>query len=494
VEMLAFEAAMLAFAMAGNFILLFIAWEFLSLMSYLLIGFWHYKERATSAARKTITIVLIGDVCLLASIIILQSAFGTLTFSDIISQLNSVQVPGVVGILLVIAIATKSAQFPFHEWLPDAMEGPTPVSAYLHSTTMVKAGVFAAIVLFPILQATNSMPLLFTLGTITALYGMFSAMQETHVKKVLAYSTMQEIGLMLAAVSVNALLAATYFFFAQSFYKALLFFSSGVVMKANEKENLNELSGIRRNRLVYVATLLGILALAGFVPFDGFFAGIGISSTFANDPFVYLLMSLISLGTSFYIFRWFLLQDKRASNPRIMLNYNSVPNSMTYGMVLLAIMTVVASAAFFLFPDILSGVEVISMSVNQAPGLMDAAIETVLVAVGAFVCYRIYKQPKAAANAKSKPAARIPERSYKFMHTGKTFNDVYSGVADIVYLFAGGALMFDAFLGDFFDWIGHITMKSGLVVRRLAAGGINSYITVFVIGLILVLIAAFVIK
>ena len=249
IEMLAFEAAMLAFAMAGNFILFFIAWEFLSLTSYLLIGFWHSRDRAIAAARKTITIILIGDVCLLASMVMLQSTFGTLTFSGIIGGLGSTAFPGAVGLLLVIAIATKSAQFPFHEWLPDAMEGPTPVSAYLHSSTMVKAGVFASIVLAPILYMGGAMPFLFAIGMLTALFGMFNAMREKHIKRVLAYSTVQELGLMFMAVSSNALLAAAYFFFAQSFYKALLFFSSGVVMKSNDdKEDLDELSGIKKEQ------------------------------------------------------------------------------------------------------------------------------------------------------------------------------------------------------------------------------------------------------
>jgi NADH-quinone oxidoreductase subunit L len=489
IELLAFEASMLAFAMAGNFILFFIAWEFLSLTSYLLIGFWHFKERANAAARKTVTIILIGDIALFASMVIIQCTFGTLAFSDLMAQAGSGQIPGIIGFLLVVAIATKSAQFPFQEWLPDAMEGPTPVSAYLHSSTMVKAGVFAAIILFPILQAASVTPILFAIGAMTALFGMFSAMQETHVKKVLAYSTVQEIGLMLSAVAVNALLAAVFFFFAQSFYKALLFFSSGVAIKTNDKEDLNELSGIRRNKIVYVTTLFGVLALAGFIPFGGFFANIGISSAFSDNAFVYLLMSLIGFGTSFYIFRWFFLQDKRAANPRIMLNYNAIPNSMTYGMVMLAGLSLAASAGFFLFPGIISNVGALTTGTILAPGLLDGAMETALVATGAFIGYRMYKQAKAGALK-----AQVPIRTgaYNFVYTANMFNDIYAGATSAVYTLAGGAAVFDALISDFFDWIGHVALKTGVIARMMATGGINAYVLIFVFGLLVILIAAFV--
>ena len=157
-ELIAFDAAMLAFAVSGNFILLFIAWELLSITSYLLIGFWHARERASRAARKAITVILIGDVCLLGSIAIFWGLFNTLSFAPIISSISTVdqvQLSEAVA-LLIIAVFTKSAQIPFPEWLTDAMEGPTPVSAFLHSTTMVKAGVFLVIILLPIFIVTRT--------------------------------------------------------------------------------------------------------------------------------------------------------------------------------------------------------------------------------------------------------------------------------------------------------------------------------------------------
>src|SRR5271157_4909707 len=206
-EMLAFEAAMLAFAMSGSFVLLFIAWEFLSVTSYLLIGFWNVREGANRAARKAVTMVLIGDLALIGAMAILLVTFGTLDFSGIAGAAQGVQVPLSAVALLIVAILAKSAQFPFHEWLPDAMEGPAPVSAFLHSSTMVKAGVFVSILLFPLFASSGTLPVLFYVGLVTVILSTLNAMRERKIKRVLAYSTVQELGLMLMAVGSGALLA-----------------------------------------------------------------------------------------------------------------------------------------------------------------------------------------------------------------------------------------------------------------------------------------------
>ncbi|HVA82835.1 MAG TPA: proton-conducting transporter membrane subunit, partial [Candidatus Aquilonibacter sp.] len=230
IEMLAFEAAMVTFSIAGNFLLLFIAWEFLSVTSYLLIGFWNYKESANSAARKTITIILLGDIALLAAIAIFFVTYSTLDFNTIIAQagIGGLSASVLAALTLVlIAIFTKSAQFPFQEWLSAAMEGPTPVSAFLHSSTMVKAGVFLLLVLFPLYSGTKLMPVIEIVGALTALIGIGNALVGTHIKRILAYSTVEELGLMLFAIGIGAYSAAVYFFFAQTFYKALLFFYAG---------------------------------------------------------------------------------------------------------------------------------------------------------------------------------------------------------------------------------------------------------------------------
>ena len=190
-EMCIFAAAMMLFAISASFITMFIAWEMLGITSYLLIGFWYWKEKPPAAARKAITIILTGDIMMLAAILTIGATLHSFEFSTLLALVSSPVVPvfAIVLILILFAAFTKSAQFPFHEWLPDAMEGPTPVSAFLHSSTMVKAGVFLIMVLYPIYAAAGLLPLILVFGLITTVLGVTNALAERHIKKILAYST-----------------------------------------------------------------------------------------------------------------------------------------------------------------------------------------------------------------------------------------------------------------------------------------------------------------
>ncbi len=481
-EMLAFEAAMLTFAMAGNFILFFIAWEFLSLTSYLLIGFWYSRDRAIRAARKTITMILIGDLALLGAIVIFQFTFGTLEFSTIISEISSGGLGAAsAAFLLLIAIMTKSAQFPFQEWLPDAMEGPTPVSAYLHSTTMVKAGVFAAIVLFPIFSAANYLGAILAVGMLTAILGMFNAMREKQVKRVLAYSTVQELGLMLVAVGGNAILAAVYFFVAQSFYKALLFFTAGVSMKATDKEDITKMSGLSKNKLIYFTALFGVLALAGFIPFDGFFANASLDSAFSTNLTVYVLLSLINFGTSFYIFRWFTMLSKKSDSERTALSYGLVGRGAVLGMVLLALATLAASAAFFILPGQLTSLGFANQT-SLSFGTFEAGVELGAVVIGSLAAYLIYKEKR-----KSKKPVETP-KIFDIVYSAGIMTIIYDHFAAFVETLADALAYFDLKLNEFFDAIGYLTVGAGKALRKLASGEINFYVGIFVVGLLLLVI------
>jgi NADH-quinone oxidoreductase subunit L len=464
IEMIAFTVAMASFAIAGNFILLFLAWEFLSITSYLLIGFWYRKRNASLAARKAVTIVFIGDISLLASIALFWNVYGTLTFS-------SINVAGGIAssaavLLLIIAIFTKSAQFPFNEWLPDAMEGPVPVSAYLHSATMVKAGVFAAMVLFPIFAHTHTLIYFLTIGMLTAVIATTNAMREKHIKRVLAYSTVQELALMLSAIGVGALGAALYFFFAQAFYKALLFFSSGVMMDANESENIDSIYGLKKNKLVFLSTLFGVLALAGFIPFDGFFSSVMISSSFSTNLFAYIIISLISIATSFFIFRWFFAVSKDTKNRNIIASYRIQPRSMLISIASLAVILLIASIVFFYF-----GKFGYRLSLN----LGEALIETVLVFIGFGISYAVYEKRKFSIKSNFLD---------KIVYNSVATNIFYNWFAEFIYKISEGIGIFDLYINDLFDWIGHIAVRLGDITRNLANGDISFYALIIVVSII----------
>jgi len=478
-EMLAFESAMLVFAMSGDFITLFIAWEFLSLMSYLLIGFYHQKETASRAARKAMTIVLIGDIALLASMIILWDAFGSLSFAAIFSSINT-NIPSlyVAVLLLIVAILTKSAQFPFQEWLLDAMEGPTPVSAFLHSTTMVKAGVFALVLLYPLFFATRTLPVLFAFGVITVILSTLNALKETQIKRVIAYSTVQELGLMIVAASTGSIIACLYFFLVQSFYKALLFFSAGSVMETSGEEDLRRASGLRQNRLVYITTLFGVLALAGFVPFSGFFANAAIGSSLISNAYIYTIISLVGLSTSFFIFRWFFLASKKPKSSKIEVAYRTLPKTMILSMLILAILALAGSAAFFYLPGFL-GSQSYYLSAFIKPGglsigFYDAILETAVAILGVLVSYIIFVHNKS-----------LPSSISSVVYNSGFVNWLYNYFAKLVSGFSEGVVLFDVWVGDLFEDLGKAVELLGRAIRRFSVGNINLYVAIFSLAVVL---------
>lgn len=480
IEMLAFEAAMLLFAMAGDLVTLFIAWEFLSLLSYLLIGFWHTQEGASRAARKAITVVLIGDIALLASIVIFWSLYHSLSLITILHSTpsNSAYLY-LAAFLLIVAVITKSAQFPFQEWLPDAMEGPTPVSAFLHSTTMVKAGVFAMLLLYPIFYATKTLWILVLLGGITAVLSTLNAMKEAQIKRVIAYSTVQELSLMIVAAGSGAILACLYFFLAQSFYKALLFFSSGSAMKASGEEDLNRVSGLKSNRLLYITTIFGVLALAGFIPFAGFFVNLGIGSSLISNVYLYALISLIGLSTSFFIFRWLLLASKKPLSIKTEFSYSALPKSMLYSSAILLALLLLSSAAFFYMPGFLSSFPSIQNFRFAAPSIsyVDAAVETCLVALGALASYLVYRKRKSLRNVALTYA----------VYNARLVNGAYAYFSKYFCGFAEGFAILDSYIDEAFDGLGRATVLSGGELRKATSGSINIYLAVFSVMVVILL-------
>ena len=484
VEMLAFEAAMATFAVSGNFIVLFIAWEFLSLTSYLLIGFLYNKNSANRAARKALTIIFMGDLALIASIALFWNSFGTLEFAQIIAAAQTAHVTAAIysgSLLLLFAVLTKSAQFPFHEWLIDAMEGPTPVSAYLHSSTMVKAGVFTVMLLYPLFRIGAVGDLLFASSAITLVLATLAASREMHIKKVIAYSTIQELSIMMLVLSVGAVLPAIFFFFVQSFYKALLFFSSGVAMEASGKENINEIYGLNANRMLYISTLFGVLSLAGFVPFSGFFANEEISLAIGNE-YVRLLLAGISLLTSFYIVRWFSYLSRSGKRSQALEdNYLSTSKNLLYPIVVLAALTLAASWLFFSITGLLGyggTLTYLPLGSSMPFSATDSVMYLAIIAIGAALSYFTYY--KNSIKVDIGYLGRI-------IYTGPIINLFYDLIAVITFGFSSGVSEFDQRLSAFYDRIGSIVLGTGSELRKVSIGNINYYAIIFIAGLLIML-------
>jgi len=308
-----FAAAMLGLVLATNFLQMYVFWELVGACSYLLIGFYYYKVSAREAAKKAFITTRIGDFGMLLGILLLQVTFSTTDFQalqpmvqDYIAEHGTAFLT-VVGVLLFIGPIGKSGQFPLHVWLPDAMEGPTPVSALIHAATMVVAGVYLigrGFFLFS--QLPTVMSFIAWTGGITAIFAASIALTQTHFKRILAYSTISQLGYMILALGVGSLTASMFHLMTHAFFKALLFLCAGAVIEEmHEEADIFKMGGLKERMPVTCAAMtIGVLAIAGIPPFAGFFSKDAILAAAAEVSLpLYALASVTAFMTSFYMAR-----------------------------------------------------------------------------------------------------------------------------------------------------------------------------------------------
>ena len=271
-----FTSAMTLLVVSDGLLGIFIGWELVGACSFLLIGFWFDKPSAVAAALKAFLVTRLGDVGFLIGLAILWRSTGTLSLTGVVAALGHLPAAVITtcALLLFAGAAGKSAQFPLHVWLPDAMAGPTPVSALIHAATMVAAGVFLIVRVWPLYAAAPAArTVILVLAVITALGGAIAAVPQRDIKKVLAYSTISQLGFMFAALGAGAFPAAIFHLTAHAAFKALLFLGAGSVIHATGTQDLAEMGGLaRRMPLTFVAWLAGAAALAGIPPLSGFFS------------------------------------------------------------------------------------------------------------------------------------------------------------------------------------------------------------------------------
>ncbi len=308
-----FVFSMLLLVQAGNFLLLLVGWGLVGLASYLLIGFWHYKPEAVAAAKKAFVMNAIGDATLALGLVLLIWETGTLEYSGVFEQVDGLSstIVTLVALGLLGGAVAKSAQIPLHTWLPDAMEGPTPVSALIHAATMVTAGVYLLVRASPIFEAAPDVQhLAAILGAITLLVAGFIALVQWDIKRVIAYSTMSQIGYMFMAAGIGAYGYAIFHLMTHAFFKALLFMSAGLVIHhLDGEQDIRKMGGLKSVLpRTHIAFLAGALSLAGIPIFAGFWSKDGIvAAAFAtNDAlgaFLYAAGLVGALLTGLYTFR-----------------------------------------------------------------------------------------------------------------------------------------------------------------------------------------------
>jgi NADH-quinone oxidoreductase subunit L len=348
-----FSFSMLGLILAHNLIALYIFWELVGLTSYLLIGFWFEKHSAANAAKKAFLTTRVGDLGMFIGILIIAWKIGDFAYADVFAGIARGELAGplltVAGIGLFLGAVGKSAQVPLHVWLPDAMEGPTPVSALIHAATMVAAGVYLVGRLYPVFNL-EAFWIIALVGSITAFIAATIAIAATDIKKVLAYSTISQLGYMIAGLGTGAFAAGLFHLWTHAFFKALLFLGAGSVIHAVHTQELPEMGGLKRKMPITFATMLiatlaisGVPGLSGFFSKDAILAGsLAFGMAYGGLRYLPFVLLIISAGiTAFYMFRLLFLTF--AGSPHDHHRYEHAhesPTVMTIPLIVLAFMTV----------------------------------------------------------------------------------------------------------------------------------------------------------
>ncbi len=361
-----FIFAMMNLILADNFVLLFLGWEGVGLCSYLLIGFWYdrkfEKSTTSDAAKKAFIVNRIGDFGFLLGMFLIFLTFGSLNFNEVFSKANtfsvSASIYGFITLFLFIGATGKSAQIPLYVWLPDAMAGPTPVSALIHAATMVTAGVYMVArcsVLFA--SAPQIMIVVAVIGLMTAFFAATIGIVQNDIKKVLAYSTISQLGYMFLAMGVGAFSAGIFHVMTHAFFKALLFLGAGSVIHAmHEEQDIQRYGGLKKYMPQTAITfLIAALAISGIPPLSGFFSKDEILwYSFANGSFILWLIGVITaMMTAFYMFRLYFLTFEGKERFGHDKHPHESPKVMTIPLIILAVLSVIGG--FVGIPEVFSG-------------------------------------------------------------------------------------------------------------------------------------------
>jgi len=350
-----FMFAMLGIVLSNNFVMLFIFWELVGFTSYLLIGHWFERDAAANAAKKAFITTRIGDFGFMVGILMVWTSTGSVTFAEITSRLSILTTQPafltIAALLIFCGAVGKSAQFPLHVWLPDAMEGPTPISALIHAATMVAAGVYMLVRVGFIIQVSQTALLVIAwIGTITAVLAALIATQQNDIKRILAYSTLSQLGYMVMAVGLASNEAAMFHLFTHAFFKALLFLAAGsVIVMLHHEQDIWKMGGLSRKLpITFLTFAAGALALIGCPPFSGFFSKDAIFAlAYERNVPIFVLGLLTAFLTAFYVVRLLVVAFFGKPRSEIARQSKESPVVMTGPLIVLAILATLGGFAFF---------------------------------------------------------------------------------------------------------------------------------------------------
>jgi NADH-quinone oxidoreductase subunit L len=523
-----FMFSMLVLILADNFLLLFAGWELVGLSSYLLIGFWYPRRSAAVAAKKAFLVNRVGDMGFALGIMAVWTQLGTLNMRDVFAAFGNVSHGWQIAIalLLLCGAVGKSAQFPLHVWLPDAMEGPTPVSALIHAATMVNAGVYLVARCNPIFGAVPEvMVIVAAVGIFTAIMAASIAFTQNDIKRVLAYSTLSQLGYMFASLGVGAWTAAIFHLMSHGFFKGLLFLGSGSVIHAVDGEqDMRKMGGLARKiPTTYKTMLIGSVAISGVPPLAGFFSKDEILGGALKNGFlwVWAIGFVVAGMTAFYMFRLMGMTfwgTSRVDEEKAKHIHES-PRSMTRPLILLSIPAVFLGMVIGFPPEsglLHTWLNPIFEATIAASGRTEAAYAflgidgvlaiatTTLVAFMILLAWRLFgvdipllgvRMLPRADRVRSMSSGRVMSFLYRASFAKWWFDDL-NNLLFVVWggKLAGAAFWFDRRVIDgTVNGIGTVTTDAGVRLRRVQTGRVQNYALGIAIGLIAMVVAYYLI-
>lgn len=502
---------MLLLVLGNNYLITFVGWEGVGLCSYLLIGFWYKNTAYNNAAKKAFIMNRIGDLGFLLGIILIFVNFGSITYTEIFDQAGTVDPATitVIALLLFVGAMGKSAQLPLYTWLPDAMAGPTPVSALIHAATMVTAGIFMVVrsnVFYSISHVASET--VAVVGVVTALFAATIGLFQNDIKKILAYSTVSQLGLMFLGLGVGAYSSAVFHVTTHAFFKALLFLGAGSVIHAmGGEQDIRRMGGLKgKIKITFITMLIGTIAISGIPPFSGFFSKDEIlAHTFEEHKVLWVLGMIASMLTAFYMFRLLFLTffGKFRGTHEQEHHLHESPASMTIPLVVLAALSIVGGLLglpeFWQLPNwmhhqlepVIARPHFSMLSHETEWLLMGIAVAAALVMI--YITWVLFMKKKVL------PAERedLLKPWQKLIYNKYYVDEVYeAGITKPINVI--GKALYEFFDKQIIDGlvngVGNLVKGAGSLIRLYQNGNIGFYVMNMALGVILIVLLTFIIK
>jgi len=494
-----FVFSMLLLVMGSNFVIMFIGWEGVGLCSYLLIGYWFKNVDYTKAAKKAFVMNRIGDLGFLLAIFWIIQKTGSTDFITVFSNLSNLSSNDILGITLLLFVGAtgKSAQIPLYTWLPDAMAGPTPVSALIHAATMVTAGIYMIArsnVLYT--AAPLTLTIIAIVGAATALFAATIALKQNDIKKVLAYSTVSQLGYMFLAIGSGAYVAAVFHVMTHAFFKALLFLGSGSVIHAvSGQQDIRFMGGLKgKLPITYFTFLVGCLAIAGIFPLSGFFSKDAILLAAFEKNIVLYVVGVLTAGlTAFYMFRLFFItfHGSFRGTEEERHHLHESPAAMTIPLIVLAILSAVAG--FVGVPEViahgweklgeflgLAGVKNVEHAtvVSHSTEYMLMGLTTVVAIVAILIAWSMYRRYK---EEHTSAFGRVLENKW---YVDELYDAIIVRPLNKLGAFANNVLE-RSVIDGLVNGVGRLVNYGGRQMRWLQSGQVGNYVLLMVISMVI---------